>query len=309
MMGTIKKIAVVCFSLLPLFSEAQQTADKSFRYRIDAPAYSKGQGSTIYIDEAHQNFHQLNGRFYAFAHLLRSDGYRVKASKQQFTIKHLNSCKILVIANAIHPRNQSTWSLPVYSAFTETEITHIKQWVKNGGRLLLIADHMPFPGAAYRLAQAFGFEMSNGFAIRKNRRRGQLDRFSRKNNTLRSHVITNGRNPKEKVNELISFTGQAFQVPSNAKPLLVFPKGYENILPDTAWVFRPHTKRVPIKGWVQGATLIFGQGKVAIFGEAAMFTSQVTNRGRYKFGMSHPEAKQNPQFVLNVIRWLDGKLE
>lgn len=308
-MRTIKKNAFLFFLFLPLLSEAQQTADKSFRYEIDTPAYYKGQGAIVYIDEAHQNFHQLNGRFYAFAHLLRSDGYRVKSSRQQFTIKYLNSCKILVIANAIHPKNQSSWSLPVYSAFTETEITHIKQWVKNGGRLLLIADHMPFPGAAYRLAKAFGFEMSNGFAIRKNRKRGQLDRFSRKNNTLRPHTITNGRSPKEKVSQLISFTGQAFQIPPNAKPLLVFPKGYENILPDTAWVFRSHTRRVSVKGWAQGATLTFGQGKVAVFGEAAMFTSQVANRGRYKFGMSHPEAKQNPQFVLNVIHWLDGRLE
>jgi len=297
---------------------AQQLADRAFRYAIHKPTYSVGQGSLVLIDEAHHNFHQLGGRFHAFAQLLKDDGYILQANRQTFTKQRLAKCKILVIANAIHSKNRRGWALPAYSAFTNEEIESVKQWIYQGGRLLLIADHMPFPGAAYDLAKAFGFQMNNGFARRmikkesgKKRAKRKLDRFNRKSNTLKSHAITNGTGTQDKINEIISFTGQAFKIPANAKPLIVFPEGYETLMPDTAWVFRPNTKRLPIDGWMQGATLTYGKGRIAVFGEAAMFTSQVVNRnGRTRrFGMSHPEAKQNPQFVLNVIRWLDGKLE
>ncbi|OJJ16619.1 hypothetical protein BKI52_32415 [marine bacterium AO1-C] len=303
-------ILLLCVQGVPL---AQQLADKTFRHSIAKPSYASGQGSLVLIDEAHHNFHKLDGRFYAFAQLLRDDGYVLRANQQSFTKQKLDKCKILVIANAIHPKNQGTWALPAYSAFTNEEIKAIKQWVYQGGRLLLIADHMPFPGAAYDLAKTFGFEMNNGFArriIKKGERR-KLDRFNRQAKTLKNHAITNGVGKQDKINEIISFTGQAFKPPTDAKPLIVFPKGYETLMPDTAWAFRPHTKRLPIDGWVQGATLEYGKGRMVVFGEAAMFTSQEVNRNgrKFRFGMSHPQAKQNPQFVLNVIRWLDGKLE
>ena len=49
-----------------------------------------------------------------------------------------------------------------------------------------------------------------------------------------------------------------------------------------------------------------GSGKVAVFGEAAMFTAQVGRGG--PMGMNDPEAQQNSQFVLNVLHWLTGSL-
>jgi len=35
-----------------------------------------------------------------------------------------------------------------------------------------------------------------------------------------------------------------------------------------------------------------------------MFTAQVDEEG--PMGMNHPEARQNAQFVLNVLHWLTG---
>ena len=49
-----------------------------------------------------------------------------------------------------------------------------------------------------------------------------------------------------------------------------------------------------------------GTGKVAVFGEAAMFTAQVNANG--PMGMNHPDAQQNAQFVFNVLHWLTGSL-
>jgi hypothetical protein len=82
--------------------------------------------------------------------------------------------------------------------------------VKNGGRLLLIADHMPFAGAAHDLAQSFGFEFFNCFAM-DNRRRN-FERFYKGNESLAENEITQG------VDTVVTFTGSAFKIPKGATP-------------------------------------------------------------------------------------------
>ena len=46
------------------------------------------------------------------------------------------------------------------------------------------------------------------------------------------------------------------------------------------------------------------EGRVAVFGEAAMFSAQVTGPNRSTMGMNAPVAAQNAPFLLNVMRWL-----
>ncbi|MBK9492350.1 MAG: DUF4350 domain-containing protein [Haliscomenobacter sp.] len=103
------------------------------------------QGPIVCIDAAHQNFHTPDNRFYAFAKLLRADGYVVKAFEQTFSAESLKQCQILVISNPLNQINAGgNWRLPTPSAFTSAEIQAVKTWVANGGKLFLIADHMPF---------------------------------------------------------------------------------------------------------------------------------------------------------------------
>jgi hypothetical protein len=49
----------------------------------------------------------------------------------------------------------------------------------------------------------------------------------------------------------------------------------------------------------------FGKGRVAVFGEAAMFSAQVANIDRQSFqvGMNVP-GNDDRQFALNVMHWL-----
>ena len=49
----------------------------------------------------------------------------------------------------------------------------------------------------------------------------------------------------------------------------------------------------------------FGEGRVAIFGEAAMFSAQVAGSGAqlFKMGMN-AEGNDDRQFALNVMHWL-----
>jgi hypothetical protein len=75
------------------------------------------------------------------------------------------------------------------------------------------------------------------------------------------------------------------------------------------WVFNEKVKRFPAKGLSQGAIMTFGRGKIAVFGEAAMFSAQLAGANRIKVGMNYEEAKENHQLLLNTIHWLDGKLD
>ena len=50
-------------------------------------------------------------------------------------------------------------------------------------------------------------------------------------------------------------------------------------------------------------------GRLAVFGEAAMFSAQVAGPDRMPIGMNAPMAEQNYQFVLNVMHWLSGLMQ
>ena len=294
-------------SLLSVFVlQSQQMADTLYNPPVNQPVYRMKTGPLVLIDEGHYNFHTRKGRYASFARLLERDGYRVESSLLPFDEKALSNTRILVISNALNKRNVNDWFLPNPSAFSEKEIEFLRHWVHKGGRLFLIADHMPMAGAASDLASAFGFEFTNGFVFETG---GVVpSRFSLQEQSLHSNSITKGRSPAESVLEVATFTGQAFKIPKSAQPILTFPDNYVNILPDTAWVFTDSTPRLPAKGWQQGAFMAYGEGKLVVFGEAAMFSAQLAGPQKRKMGMNHPEATRNHQLLLNIIHWLDDQL-
>lgn len=290
--------------MLPNLLFAQQLADSSFHPKIQNPEYEEGKGPVIFIDEAHFNFHTKDGRYAAFSHLLERDGYRMEAYTELFSRKALSEGKILVISNALNEINVTSWYLPTPSAFTEQEIKVLRKWVKRGGSLFLIADHMPMGGAAKDLAAAFGFEFSNGFVFDTLNPGPAI--FNLDDGSLHASQITEGRNEDESVGQIASFTGQGFRIPDEATPILTFNENYVNFLPDTAWVFDKSTRKQAAEGWSQGAFRSFGKGKVVVFGEAAMFTAQIAGPQKIQIGMNSPLAPENYLLLLNIIHWLDG---
>jgi CubicO group peptidase (beta-lactamase class C family) len=296
---------------------SEQSPDRSFRPPVSDPAFKAGEAPLVCLDEGHNNFHTLADRFWAFGELLRRDGYRVKANRAKFGADALARCKILVIANA--QPGEGGWDsypYPTPSAFADEEIHFIQRWVRDGGALLLIADHMPVAGAAQKLAAAFEVEFNDGFAV--DRHESEEERaaalakptlFRLDTQTLRPHGIVNGRSPKESVTSVRTFTGQAFRAPAAAQPLLVLPPSFVSLMPERAWQFGPNTRKIPVGGWLQGAVMPFGSGRAAFFGEAAMFSAQVSGPERKPMGMNAPMAEQNFQFVLNLMHWLSGILK
>src|SRR5262249_47617723 len=97
-------------------------------------------------------------------------------------------------------------------------------------------------------------------------------------------------------------------VNADTSPLLVLAPQTVLLLPEEPWRFTNQTPRVPAEGMLQGATLAHGSGRVAAFGEAAMFSAQLSGPERRPMGMNMPTAPENPQFLLNVMHWLAGLL-
>jgi hypothetical protein len=56
---------------------------------------------------------------------------------------------------------------------------------------------------------------------------------------------------------------------------------------------------------LQAAIVEHGNGKVAMFGEAGMFTAQIAADGSTRMGMNSEMATHNWKFVLNLMRYLD----
>ncbi len=297
------KHLIICLLLLfPLISFAQQQPDTSFSFTIDEPKYQTGEGPYICIDSAHNNFHTKDGGFAPFSKVVSEDGYKVKDADEQIVSTSISACGIFIVVNPLHESNIQNWVLPNPSAFTDREIEHLNSWVRDGGSLFLIADHMPFAGASYDLASSFGFTFSNGFATLE-KESNQPDLFSLDNGRLLESPVSG-----DDITTITSFTGSAFTYPEQAIPVMVFKKGDFSIEPAVAWQFQSNSDTLEIEGYAQGALLNYGNGKVALFGEAAMFTAQIINteQGAFRIGINNRRlAPQNIQFLLNIIHWLD----
>jgi hypothetical protein len=278
---------------------AAQLYDPDFLPKVVAPRYEADTGPIVAIDEAHANFHTIDGRYRPFADLLAADGYQPKANAEPFSAATLAEMDILVISNALHPSNHQNWRLPTPSAFTKAEISAVEAWVKSGGKLLLIADHMPFPGAAADLAAVFGFGFLNGYAVNT---ANSKTRFVFRT----GHGLVQIPNQESgTIKQFVTRVGQAFTVPDDAVSILTLGDLHAVLLPRESGRFPPGTPFVDASGLSQGAVVEVGEGRVAAFGEAGAFSAQISDKGG-RIGMNDPEAYGNATFVLALMAWLSG---
>ena len=280
-----------------------------------------GQEPLILLDAAHHNVFDPTSRA---SHILflETNGYRVGELYDPITPSALADAQVLILRAPLSERNalpdaftqdqfDAAWSRPVPSALTPSEIDILLDWVSRGGGLLLVFDHMPVAGASRDLAAAFGFEVTDGYAVDSNRltdlsppsvaEAGGVV-FYREEGTLADHPLTSG------IDSIATWTGSAFRVPSLAQSLLDLRSTFVSLLPDTAWVFSDSTPRLDIGGWSQGAVLGWNGGRVAVFAELGILVSPEQVTGSDPAGGGNPQS-QNPQLLLNVLHWLSGRSE
>lgn len=288
--GSLVGLGILCLGFIYWYDKAGQQPDPMFNASVSSPANTVSHPRVL-IDAAHNNWHTMTGRYRPLANLLRADGYDVQENRQPFSLSTLDSVNVLVIANALGPPGQED-----RPAFTPQEDTVLPEWVRRGGSLLLVADHVPFGAAAKQLAKQFGVKMYLAFA-RDDEHSGWDNEklvFSRENGLLVDHPITRGRSRAEQLDTVRTFTGQSLSVPPGATPILKLgPHAYD-------WESR--SVRHPAAGHAQGIAMPFGSGRVVILGEAGVLSAQVDPLG-FKMGMN-ASGNNDKQFALNLLHWL-----
>jgi len=296
LIGALLLLAVAAVAI------GQQIPDPTFNASVERPAFTKKHPRVLF-DEAHHNFHTAGGRYKAFADLITSDGYTVTPGKEKFSKKTLKGFDVLVISNALGAADLDTPEAN-NSAFTEEECDAVRDWVRSGGALLLIADHFPIGGATGSLARRFGVEMSNAYTDDEANYDKELNNilFSRENKLLMDHPITRGRDANERINRVVTFTGQSLKGPSDSSVLLKLSDTAIDRLPPDG------KKTMSAAGRAQGLALKLGKGRVVVMGEAAMLTSQLAGPQKVKFGGLNFKTIDNRQLTLNIMHWLSKVL-
>lgn len=304
----VRYFAAACVIAFAVGGFAQQVADPDFDTRVAQPAYT-GKHPKVLFDEAHNNFHTASGRYKPFADLITSDGYQVTPGTRKFSKESLTGFHVLVISNALGAPAMGSPEASS-SAFTEEECDAVRDWVRDGGSLLLIADHAPMGAANARLGERFGVDMSNAYTgdasnydVESNNQGFIM--YTRENNLLGDHPITRGRDGKERISRIIAFTGQSLKGPAGS---VAFMK-----LADTAVDSIPtgqgnERRKASAMGRAQGLAFEFGKGRVVVLAEAAMMSAQLVGPENMKFGMNRP-GTDNRQLALNILHWLSGALK
>ncbi|MFO0583544.1 MAG: hypothetical protein U0229_14830 [Anaeromyxobacter sp.] len=306
-------LAATCLATALLACRGGARPDPEFRPDVRSPAFARGAGPRVAIDAGHRNRHTLDGRYGPLGALLAADGWRVEPLRGAFTPAALEGLGVLVVAgaageDALHP------------ALADAEVEVVERFVRAGGGLLLVADHVPFAEAVRPLARRFGIELLGGEVRDPDHREpGTRDPaqllFTRGDGTLGRHAILEGRAPDERVDRVVTFTGSALSAPPPAAPLLVLSPAaadmvVQKIVVERGW-FDDRTRitldgPVPTRGNAQAAAVAWGRGRVVVVGEAAVLTAQV-ERASGRFGLDWPGA-HNRRLALNVVRWLGGAL-
>jgi hypothetical protein len=307
-----------------IWVDSEQMADPNFDPKVAKPAYTSEHPKVV-IDEAHNNFHTAGGRYKPFADLMLADGYEVSAGTKLFSSATLNDTRVLVISNALGT-GATVANDTSPPAFTQAECDVLRDWVRGGGSLLLISDHAPTGAAAEILGHAFGIQMGKGFVYDVDPKYHDADGptslvYSRENGLLGDHPITRGREVSERVNKVVTFTGQSLSLPQDAVALMkLSPGAREATNRDHLHAAIEQMKAagksaantihaVPVSG-AQGLAMKVGNGRVVVIGEAAMLSAQLvrmSDGNEDKFGMNAP-GNDDRQFALNVMHWLSGAL-
>lgn len=322
-------------AILALFAglgSAQQVADPNFDSKVARPAYTKKHPKVLF-DEAHFNFHTAAGRYKPFADLISNDGYRVTPNREKFQKKTLKGYDVLVIANALGGEKMMSPDAAA-PAFTEAECDAVRDWVRKGGSLLLIADHAPMGAAAENLAKRFGVDMSKGYTSDsanydpESGNQGALI-FTREKGLPADHPITQGRDAAERINRVMTFVGQSLKGPEGSVAFLKLsdtavdvpsPSGADiqaaiakarEQAPQSGGravqLRLPQGARTSAAGRAQGIALKFGKGRLVVLGEAGMLSAQLAGPDKRAMGMNRAGI-DNRRLALNILHWLSGLL-
>lgn len=276
--------------------------DSSFTASVTGPDFRPGSGPRILMDEAHHNLYTNPGYYHALTQLLVADGYRVTPLRRALTTSALAAANLLVMANVLPVADQAAADT-LGPGISEAELGALLRWIRSGGSLLLLVDHRPYAHAVAPLLDSLGLHFTDGYALDYQTWDPLI--FRRADGTLLGNPVSNGRNVRERVDSIATFDGDAFRADgSGVIPLIRFRQGIESLQPKKLWAIGDDTPRIDVSGWLQGAALTLGRGRVIVFGESGLAVAQFVGPKRQPRGMNAPFASRNAQFLLNAVHWL-----
>jgi hypothetical protein len=209
------------------------------------------------------------------------------------------------------------------SAYSASECSALRDWVLDGGALLLTIDHFPYDFQGEALASSFGVKVSKGVIgdgqnydrTSANPRVGlplpgegpdaieDLILFTHDNGLLQDHPITRGRSQEEQLRRVAVFGGSSITGPPGATEFLKLSTTATN---------RNRDGQEPIgMGTAQGVAFTFGKGRVVVLGDGTMLSAQLVyspRRSPFRLGMARLDFDDR-QLALNIMHWLSGLLE
>lgn len=286
-------------------SFAQMLNDSSFNAAVSKPKYKKQKGPTILIDAGHHNFIVEMGLIKPFVDLATNDGYKTSIDSGAFTPAYLAKYQMVLISPAMPFKFGSKKDITDEITFTNQELVALRDWVSNGGSLIVLSEHAPIDKSMTPLLNSFGIQSSIGAVFDpincdttvKLSLYETILKFTNSNGLLnRNHPITNGAKKKEVIQNIETYTGCALTGPN-----------YTTILKlgSTATI-RKWNGILPTGGGdSQCLAGSFGKGKIMAMGDCNGFTAMYVNSGGKKFyaGMQVEEYDWK-QFVLNTLHWL-----
>lgn len=286
-----------------------QRADLQADVSVSSPKFNPETSPRVSFDSGHGNFHDINTTYAPFAELMKNDGIILSTHEGFFTKNNLQDINLLIIVNATLSEDHG---VEVSSAFTEEEIYILTKWIQDGGSLLLIADHDPFGSATSELAEALGVGMSSVWTVDSLRFSEAIDNktwleFSEENKGLGQHSILQNEIPESAVRRVITFTGQSLSFDSTWISILQLSPSARNYFSRSEALVAASdtTTYFAVPNQSQLIARKYGNGRIVIAGEAAMFTAQEVRifLKSYHAGFNY-NGYDNKKLVLNIIHWL-----
>ena len=300
-------------------SARQQFSQASSGVPASRPTYQSVTGPVIAIDETHKNT-TTYARYPILVELLKDDGYRPRPLTQPISGAALADVGVLVIVD------------PAVSLSAD-EVSATVAWLTGGGSAVMVVDHYPLVNARLTAALSVQSWPEGAAVVRTDLCRPEVrnppctppdpdgnrsamniffwrtDSFPGRepmlaqagsggglayqsaDAILAKHAITEGRGPAERIRRVVTFSGSAFQASPGAQPLLTLPRSSVLLGPSLG---------MPIEGWLQGAVVEVGKGRLAVFADSGILSGGVP--------ADKDQFIDNRQFVLNVMHWLSHGL-
>ena len=86
----------------------------------------------------------------------------------------------------------------------------MREWVNQGGALMMMVDHFPMPATAENCRRLSACDSTTATPWTRSAAGPLL--YTRADKSLADHPITRGRSEKERVDSVATFTGSAFQI-------------------------------------------------------------------------------------------------